>query len=72
VRLMGRCVLWAGVSFGSVCLIGRCGLWGGASYGPGNTVYSIAMLLNLFLLTERLKWLQNLLRNPCLSTVNQI
>jgi len=39
VRLMGRCVLWAGASYRPVRLIGRCVLWAGASYGPGNTVY---------------------------------
>jgi len=31
---VGRCVLWAGVSYGPVCLMGRCVLWASASYGP--------------------------------------
>jgi hypothetical protein len=38
VRLMGRCVLWAGASYGPVRLMGRCVLWAGASYRPGNTI----------------------------------
>jgi hypothetical protein len=31
---MGRCVLWAGASYGPVCLMGRCVLWADVSYGP--------------------------------------
>jgi len=38
VRLMGRCILWAGASYGPVRLMGRCVLWAGASYGPENMV----------------------------------
>jgi hypothetical protein len=34
VRLIGRCVLWAGASYRPVRLMGRCVLWAGASYGP--------------------------------------
>jgi len=35
---MGRCVLWADVSYGPMCLMGRCVLWAGVSYGLGNMV----------------------------------
>ena len=38
VRLIGRCVSWAGASHGPVHLMGLCVSWAGASHGPGNAV----------------------------------